>query len=49
MKRKYESIELTVYLLDTQDVITASVYVEWGTDWKDDGNQNGDWTGNIFG
>ena len=49
MKRKYENLQLELVSLLEQDVITSSVYVEWDTDWKGDGSQNNDWTGNIFG
>ena len=50
MKKDYEKLEIEVFFMQSQDVITSSVYVEWGDDWKGDGNQNNDsWVGNIFG
>ena len=49
MKKKYENLQLEIQLLSHQDVITSSVYVKWGDDWKGDGNQNQNWLGNIFG
>lgn len=49
MKKKYENMQLEIQLFFHQDVITSSVYVEWDSDWKDDGNQDNGWIGNIFG
>lgn len=49
MKKQYKSVELELLLLDTQDVITASVYVEWGADWEENKSQDEGWLGNIFG
>ena len=49
MKKKYESFELEILRLETQDVITASVYIEWDDDWNGTGAQDGNWVGSIFG
>lgn len=48
MKNKYENVEIEVVMMDAQDVITTSVYVEWGDGWEG-GNQDDGWYGNIFG
>lgn len=47
MKKKYENIQLEIQLFSHQDVITSSVFVEWGDDWS--GNQDGNWTDHNFG
>ena len=49
MKKQYENLALVVVKLDAQDVITSSVYVEWGAKWNGSDNQNNDGLGNIFG
>ena len=49
MKKQYERMKREVFLMDEQDVITSSVYVEWGADWEENKSQNEGWLGNIFG
>ena len=49
MKKQYKSVELEVFLADEQDVITSSVYIEWGADWEEKKSQDEGWRGNIFG
>ena len=50
MKKNYEKLEIEVFFMHDQDIVTASVFVEWDNDWKGEGNQNNDgWIGNIFG
>ena len=36
MKKKYEGIKLNICLLDFQDIVTASVYIEWDDSWQNE-------------
>ena len=49
MKKDYETLEFTIQLLATQDVITSSVYVQWAEEWNGEENKDDTWLGNIFG
>ena len=46
MKKNYEKLEIEVFFMPDQDIVTASVFVKWGDDWS--GNQDGNWTGHNF-
>ena len=47
--KEYKKLEMDILFL-SEDIVTASVFVEWDKDWKGEGNQNNDgWMGNIFG
>ena len=48
MKKKYEGLEMKLLVI-SQDIVTSSVYVQWGADWDGNAGQDDGWTdGNIF-
>ena len=45
MKKQFEEVKIDIYFMDSQDIVTASVYVEW-----DESNWNGNGSDDyIFG
>ena len=46
--KEYKKLEMDILFL-SEDIVTASVFVEWGNDWKGEDNQDNGWVGNIFG
>lgn len=48
MKKQYEGLKVEL-LVVSQDIVTSSVYVQWGADWDGNAGQDDDWSqGNIF-
>ena len=48
MKKKYEGLEVNLVVV-SQDIVTSSVYVQWGDDWNGNAGQDDGWSqGNIF-
>ena len=40
MKKKYNELEFKICLFDIQDIVTASVMVEWNEDWKQENSND---------
>ena len=36
MKKNYERVELNICIMNSQDIVTSSVFVEWDNNWQQD-------------
>ena len=40
MKKQFEEVKIEICFMEEQDIVTTSVFVEWGENWRQDGSND---------